>query len=324
MTGSGRTAVGGMVLSVLVGWGAASASTQRTTLPASIVRVDTRSNEAVLAVEGDLLPRVGDPVSFWQVTGGVRAALPGTWVVSGVEGDEIHVRATSRPEQTGELGRTFNVEIESANPRPRPVTSGDGAEALRREGDRHFHGNGVPRDYAAALHWYTRAAEAGSSGAMVRLGYLYSQGLGAPRDDAQAIAWLRKAAEAGNPDGQRNLGHMYQKGYGTRQDYGEAMRLYRLAAAQDQPDAFNDLGTMYVEGLGVAQDYGEAMRLFRRAAELHLPLAFFNMAVMYENGLGVPVDERRAIELYREAARRGHEISQERLRARGLGWQQEG
>jgi TPR repeat protein len=44
----------------------------------------------------------------------------------------------------------------------------------------------------------SKAADAGSiAGAMIFIGMLYQNGLGVPQDYAEAIKWFRKAADAG-------------------------------------------------------------------------------------------------------------------------------
>jgi TPR repeat protein len=52
---------------------------------------------------------------------------------------------------------------------------------------------GLPRDEAAARHWLTRAAEAGSRDAMLLLAGLMEQGRGGLRDLDGAHAWRERA-----------------------------------------------------------------------------------------------------------------------------------
>jgi TPR repeat protein len=50
-------------------------------------------------------------------------------------------------------------------------------------------GEGVPRDNAEAVKWYSKAAEQGDANAQYNLGLMYNSGEGIPRDDAEAVKW---------------------------------------------------------------------------------------------------------------------------------------
>src|SRR5262249_36103681 len=56
-----------------------------------------------------------------------------------------------------------------------------------------------------AIAAWRKAADKGSSSAMVELGVLYATGSGVPKDDAQARKLFERAAAAGNPRGVTNL-----------------------------------------------------------------------------------------------------------------------
>ena len=58
---------------------------------------------------------------------------------------------------------------------------------------------------AEAIAAWRKAADKGSSSAMVELGVLYGTGAGVARDEAQARKLFERAAEAGNPRGVTNL-----------------------------------------------------------------------------------------------------------------------
>jgi uncharacterized protein len=64
------------------------------------------------------------------------------------------------------------------------------------------HGRGVPRDDAAAVAWYLKAAGQGDTAAQVQLGILYGTGQGVSQDPAAAASWFRKAADQGEAAGQ--------------------------------------------------------------------------------------------------------------------------
>jgi TPR repeat protein len=59
----------------------------------------------------------------------------------------------------------------------------------------------VPRDSAAALAWFARAAAQGHPGAQFNLGILYSSG--PSKDVVRAYMWADLAARSGEPDAVR-------------------------------------------------------------------------------------------------------------------------
>src|SRR5262245_55671592 len=67
------------------------------------------------------------------------------------------------------------------------------------------------RAYAATKQWpegigaHRKAADNGSTSAMVELGVMYGTGSGLPKDLGQARKLFERAAEAGNPRGVTNL-----------------------------------------------------------------------------------------------------------------------
>ena len=68
---------------------------------------------------------------------------------------------------------------------------------------------------------YSRSAD--------NLGLIYRDGLGVPQDYAEAVKWFRRAAEAGNGDAQDHLGLMYMAGQGVTRDYIFAHMWFNLA-----------------------------------------------------------------------------------------------
>jgi tetratricopeptide (TPR) repeat protein len=78
------------------------------------------------------------------------------------------------------------------------------------------------RQTAEALAAWRKAADKGSSSAMVELGVLYGTGAGVARDEAQARKLFERAAQAGNPRGVSNLAAL---GGGASSDPARAREL---------------------------------------------------------------------------------------------------
>jgi len=101
-------------------------------------------------------------------------------------------------------------------------------------------------------------AAAGDASAEFNLGARYGDGQGVPRDYGKARHYYELAAAQGYAVAQNNLGYLYHLGYGVPQDYGRARYYYELALAQGYDAAQNNLGALYEDGQGVPQDYSRA------------------------------------------------------------------
>src|SRR5664280_2388143 len=113
------------------------------------------------------------------------------------------------------------------------------------------------RAYAAnpqmpeAIGAYRKAADQGSSSAMVELGVLLGTGAGVAKDQAAARKLFERAAEAGNPRGVSNLAAL---GGGAVSDPVKARALLAKAAETNSAEAQYQLGLMTAEGSGGPQD----------------------------------------------------------------------
>jgi TPR repeat protein len=74
----------------------------------------------------------------------------------------------------------------------RPAEHGDTAAEVNL-GTAYSLGAGVPRNYSAAVRWYTKAADQGFTEGQRNLAFLYHSGQGVPKDDAVAVRWYTKS-----------------------------------------------------------------------------------------------------------------------------------
>src|SRR5207253_3746300 len=117
------------------------------------------------------------------------------------------------------------------------------------------------RAYAAkgqmteAMAAWRKAADKGSSAAMVELGVAYGMGIGVARDEAQARKLFERAAEAGNPRGVSNLAAL--GGGGAPADPARSRELLGRAA-ETNAEAQYQLGLMLSEGAGGEKDEAAA------------------------------------------------------------------
>ena len=162
---------------------------------------------------------------------------------------------------------------------------------------------GIAQDTAAAIRWWTKAADqgdvlaqhslaqayiAGNRGraglrqgggpgwkrrrdkGLVRsqytLGKMFHYGLGVSKDFERAFTWIKKAAEAGFDKAQYNLGKFYRDGHGTPEDAGAAARWFMAAAEQGYAKAQNHIGVRLARGVGVPKDEVRALMWLTLAA----------------------------------------------------------
>src|ERR1700724_163830 len=110
----------------------------------------------------------------------------------------------------------------------------------------------VTRQMPEAIGAWRKAADKGSTSAMVELGVLYGTGAGVARDEAQARKLFERAAQAGNPRGVSNLAAL-SGGGAAGADPARSRELLAKAAATN-PEAQYQLGLMLADGTGGARD----------------------------------------------------------------------
>jgi TPR repeat protein len=181
------------------------------------------------------------------------------------------------------------------------------------------------RAYAAnqqlpeALSAYRRAADKGSSSAMVELGVLLAMGSGIPKDEVQARKLFERAAEAGNPRGVTNLAAL-DSNSGAPSDPVKARTLLTRAAAANSAEAQYQLGLMTADGIGGPKDDAAARALFEKAAAQNHPGALERMAVFAQSGRGGPQDSGAAKAYFEKAAALGNESAKAALKRAECPW----
>jgi len=201
------------------------------------------------------------------------------------------------------------------------VASSDVATAIRycklasRNSRRALYQLG--RAYAAdrqmpeAIAAWRKAADKGSSSAMVELGVLYGTGAGVGKDEAQARKLFERAADAGNPRGVTNLAAL-SGGSGASSDPARARELL-AKAAETNSEAQYQLGLMLADGTGGPKDDVGARNLFEKAAAQNHAGALERMGAFAQEGRGGPKDTTAAKAYYERAAALGDEDAKKAL-----------
>ena len=162
------------------------------------------------------------------------------------------------------------------------------------------------RQLPEAISAYRKAADKGSTAAMVELGELFANGSGVAKDQAQARKLFERAAAAGNPHGATNLAALSGSG-GTPSDPAEARALLAKAAETNSAEAQFQLGLMNANGVGGPKDDVAARALFEKAAAQDHAGALDWLGSFAENGRGGPEDSSAAKTYYEKAAALGNE-----------------
>ncbi|MBX3387726.1 MAG: SEL1-like repeat protein [Phycisphaeraceae bacterium] len=166
-------------------------------------------------------------------------------------------------------------------------------------------GDGVPKNTPEAIRWYTQAAEQGVASAGFYLGVIHFGGEGEPKNTAEAIKWFTRAAELGYASAQFNLGVINNTGDGVPKDTAEATKWFTLAAEQGDLHAQLSLGWIFSEADGIPRSMPEAIKWYTRAAEQGSVLAQVALGVIFDTGDGVPKNTAEAIRWYTQAAEQG-------------------
>jgi uncharacterized protein len=174
------------------------------------------------------------------------------------------------------------------------------------------------RAYAAnqqlpeAVGAFRKAADKGSTSAMVELGVLFATGSGVPKDEAQARKLFERAAQGGNPRGVANLAALPSAG-AAPSDPVKA-RAVLAKAAETNSEAQYQLGLMMADGVGGPADDVAARALFEKAAAQSHPGALERMGAFAQSGRGGPQDASAAKAYYEKAAALGNEDAKAALK----------
>ena len=110
------------------------------------------------------------------------------------------------------------------------------------------------RQMTEATGAYRKAADKGSSAAMVELGSLLANGSAGPKDETQARTLFARAAAAGNARGAANLATLSGSNGDNSSDPAEARAMLAKAAETNSAEAQFQLALMMANGVGGPKD----------------------------------------------------------------------
>ena len=103
--------------------------------------------------------------------------------------------------------------------------------------------------FSDAIKWFEKAAEAGHSDALFKLGYCYEFAHGVTGNQAKAIELYQSAADKGNIDAQLKIGEHYKS-----RNPKQAVKYYSMAARNGNRRAYNALYELSRNGYNTNDD----------------------------------------------------------------------
>ena len=164
---------------------------------------------------------------------------------------------------------------------------------------RAYAANGQAAEATAA---WRKAADKGSTSAMVELGVILAEGIGVPRDDAGARKLFERAAQGGNARGISNLAALG----GSTADPARSRALL-AKAAETNAEAQYQLGMMLADGTGGSRDDVAARGLFEKAAAQNHAAGMERLGAFLQTGRGGEMDSAAAKAYYERSAALGNE-----------------
>ncbi|MBV8635632.1 MAG: SEL1-like repeat protein [Burkholderiaceae bacterium] len=165
-------------------------------------------------------------------------------------------------------------------------------------------------DYAKALEWFRRAADAHDDDAENQIGIMYLLGKGVEKDVSKAVEWYRRAADQYNAAALNNLAYRYRYGSGVDKDLAQARLLYTASAEAGFAEAQTTLGFLYSDGSEMPANYPLARYWDARAMMLGDAAGSMELGYLYEHGMGVERDLVKAWQLYKSSADDGDKVGQ--------------
>ena len=192
------------------------------------------------------------------------------------------------------------------------------SRVLYRIGNCYYKGNGVAVNIPAAIEWLSKAAEKGSTEAMLRLAIIYHDEKEV-QDYNKTVEWYEKGSEQGNVSCMYNLGWVY-KGNEQLKDISKAIHWFKCSAncghengkfwfaklviendiAEEERNAYQALLECSVKGMD------KALNLLTEKAKNGSSVAQFYLGRYYMEMTDVQEHEQIAFEWYRKSAVQGY------------------
>ena len=169
-----------------------------------------------------------------------------------------------------------------------------------------YASNGGKENLTKAYELYNKAAELGSTDAMLQLGLLLREGNEVvSRNDKASTQWFMKLAEKGEAAGLHNVGVAYYKGLGVELDKKKAYHYFLQSAEKCLLQSQVLVSGLLYNGDGVNKDLAASFQWMLKAAEQGDIDSQNNVGLAYENGEGVEKDPKQSFIWFKKAADNG-------------------
>ena len=236
-----------------------------------------------------------------------------------IENNKV-IRATQKLMEDGLAHFSRNENEQGAECMRKAAEQGNAFGALLL-GKCYYTGQGLTKDYAEAIRWFTKAEEIGElAEARLFLGICHYNGEGVEKNAQEAEKWLQLAKEGGNEEAGNILEEIAQEKEREQQtavlqqaekhinnkEFEQGVALFRELAEKGNAIARRNMGICYNNGIGVEKDLQEAFKWFKLAAEQGDDISQFCLGVCYSRGEGTKRDELKADEWIRKSAEQGN------------------
>lgn len=144
-------------------------------------------------------------------------------------------------------------------------------------------------DLKKAIEWYMEATDGGSIIALERLGELYTRK--SPLfNEQKSFFYYTKAMEAGSTSAMLRVAQDYYFGIGTKQDYQKACDIAKEAVDQALSEANSLLAECYLTGHGREQSFDQAVALLHDGVDKNDAHSALRLAQIYSTGEKVDPD----------------------------------
>ena len=120
-----------------------------------------------------------------------------------------------------------------------------------------------PRNTKAAIKWFSKAVDQGSTSSITDLARIYENPESGPLQDIpKALKYFRRAAEMGDWVAQWELGNKYELGKNVEHNPVKSLMWLKRSAEQGYQQAQQDLGRIFMDGKIVNRNYDAAIKWF--------------------------------------------------------------
>lgn len=172
------------------------------------------------------------------------------------------------------------------------------------------------KKYDVAMDWFLKAANMGSTYAMMHIGRMHYYGESVRKDYSSSLEWFLKSANLGHVDSMHWYGYvLIQEDVITEtinQKYATSLENYLEAANNGDPVAMCNVGYMYEYGHGgLSMNNANALDWYHKAADLGDAHAMYSIALLYQYNVG---DYAKAMEWHLKAAEFGNVDAMSQIR----------